>query len=381
MKKNLIKLIRKILFIFFSIFRFPSIEKDENVIEDIINTYKYRNIKIIDNKSKLKNYLNLSIVVPVYNAEKLINKCADSIIDQNTKYNYNVIFINDGSKDNSLDILREYEKNNKNVIVITQNNKGISETRNLGIKKADGEYIAFVDSDDFIDNNYVEKLLDNAYKNNADIVRCNYYEYDVDTDKIIKTGKEQENKVITGGLGKNILNYKGYPWGGVFKRSLWNNIEYPNGYWYEDMIIRMILFRKAKVFSYIDDKLYYYCLHSNNISKSIEKTKDLKCLDHFFLIEKLYELNNELELEKDEALFYNLTYEYSVVLWLRTRGIKKNTRKQIFLRACEIVNQLDYDKNFTKEQKVLIKIFKRRDYISWQLYAIYKMLGVKFGVE
>lgn len=381
MKKKLIKLIRKILFIFLSIFRFPSLKKDEKVIENIINSYKDKKIEVIDNKSKNKKDLNLTIVVPVYNAEKLIRKCVDSTINQKTKYNYNVIFINDGSKDNSLELLREYEKNNKNVIVLTQDNRGIAETRNEGIKKATGEYIAFIDSDDFIENNYVEMLLDNAYENNADIVRCNYYEYDVDTDKIIKTGKEQENKVITNGLGKDILNYKGYPWGGVFKRSLWNNIEYPNGYWYEDMIIRMILFRKAKIFSYIDDKLYYYCLHSNNISKSIEKTKDLRCLDHFFLIEKLYELSNELKLEKDEALFYNLTYEYSTMLWLRTRGIDKKIREQVFIRACEIVNELEYDEKLTKEQKLLIKIFKKKDYISWQLYAIYKMLGVKFGVE
>ena len=190
----------------------------------------------------------------------------------------------------------------------------------------------------------------------------------------------RSNTVRKKDLGRDILEFKGYPWGGIFKSSLWEDIEYPRDYWYEDMIIRMILFRKASTFSYINDHLYYYCLHENNISKSIEKTTDLKCLDHFFLISKLLKLSSKLKLENNNELYFNTSYELSVILWLRTRKINKELRKSLFLEACNIINNLEYDEKLNKEELIVSKIFRKKDYISWKLYSVYKMLAVKYGV-
>ena len=382
MKKLIVKIIMKILYLMLKIIRFPKIHKKNNEeFYKISKIYSSKKIEKVNNNFIVDPKTDLTFIVPVYNAEQFICKCLDSLLSQKTKYHYNIICINDGSNDESLKLLKEYEKKNSIIKVISQQNRGIAETRNLGINHITGKYVSFVDIDDFITNDYVQKLLECAYKNDADIVRCNYYEYNIEQESVIKTGKNKENKVINGHLGKEILNYKGYPWGGVFKSELWRNIQFPNGFWYEDMIIRMILFRKAEKFAYINDKLYYYCIHKNNISKSIEKTSNIKCLDQYYLVKQLVKLSENLGLQMDESLYCDIMYEYGVVLWLRTRGIDKNLRKMIFIDACDFINSINFNYCFNKEELIIDRIFKKYDYIMWNVYAIYKMLGVKYGVE
>ena len=382
MKKLIVKIIMKILYLMLKIIRFPKIHKKNNEeFYKISKIYSSKKIEKVNNNFIVDPKTDLTFIVPVYNAEQFICKCLDSLLSQKTKYHYNIICINDGSNDESLKLLKEYEKKNSIIKVISQQNRGIAETRNLGINHITGKYVSFVDIDDFITNDYVQKLLECAYKNDADIVRCNYYEYNIEQESVIKTGKNKENKVINGHLGKEILNYKGYPWGGVFKSELWRNIQFPNGFWYEDMIIRMILFRKAEKFAYINDKLYYYCIHKNNISKSIEKTSDTKCLDQYYLVKQLVKLSENLGLQMDKSLYCDIMYEYGVVLWLRTRGIDKSLRKMIFIDACDFINSINFNYCFNKEELIIDRIFKKYDYIMWNVYAIYKMLGVKYGVE
>ena len=103
----------------------------------------------------------VSIIIPVYNSEKYISKCLDSVLNQTYK-NIEILVINDGSKDNSIDILREYEKKDDRIVVIDKENEGVAKTRNQGIKKATGDYIMFIDNDDFIDEDYVETYLKNT---------------------------------------------------------------------------------------------------------------------------------------------------------------------------------------------------------------------------
>ena len=382
MKKILAKIIMKTLYIILKIFRFPKTQKKENEEFSRINQiYSSKETKKINNKFIIDSKVDLTFIVPVYNAEKFISRCLDSLLNQKTEYNYNIICINDGSNDESLKLLKEYEEKNTIIKVFNQRNSGIAETRNFGINHITGKYISFVDIDDFITNDFVQKLLKCSYENDADIVRCNYYEYNSEQELVIKTGKNKENKVINGHIGREILNYKGYPWGGVFKSELWKNIQFPNGFWYEDMIIRMILFRKAKKFAYINDKLYFYCIHKNNISKTIEKTSNTKCLDQYYLVKQLVKLSEDIDLQMDESLYCDIMYEYGVVLWLRTRGIDKKLRKRVFIDACEFINSIDFKYCFNKEETIVHKIFDKQDYIMWNIYAIYKMLGVKYGGE
>ena len=113
----------------------------------------------------------ISVIVPVYNAEQYLNRCLDSIIRQTYK-NIEILLIDDGSTDKSLDICKEYENKDARIIVIHQENKGVSAARNNGLEHAVGEYIAFVDSDDYIDTNMYQSMLEISRRYNADIVLC-----------------------------------------------------------------------------------------------------------------------------------------------------------------------------------------------------------------
>lgn len=128
---------------------------------------------IFQNVNAHQEDIAVSVIVPVYNVEKYIGECADSIIGQSLK-NIEIIFVNDGSTDSSLQILREYEKKDDRVVVIDKANQGVSSARNSGIDAARGKYMAFVDSDDWIDKYMYEILYDAAETHDADIVCCGW---------------------------------------------------------------------------------------------------------------------------------------------------------------------------------------------------------------
>jgi glycosyltransferase involved in cell wall biosynthesis len=116
--------------------------------------------------------MKVSVIVPVYNVYEYIEKCLDSLVNQTYK-NIEIILINDGSTDNSLDIIKKYQKKHENIIVINQENHGQGYARNKGIEKSNGEFIMFVDSDDYVDTDIVKKLVGSIKDNDA--VVCNIY--------------------------------------------------------------------------------------------------------------------------------------------------------------------------------------------------------------
>lgn len=320
--------------------------------------------------------MDLSIIVPVYNAEKLLKNCIDSIVSQKTKYNFEVIVINDGSTDSSLEILREYEK----IKIVDKSNEGVAIARNIGLDQMKGKYVAFIDSDDEISENFVEKLLDRAYEKGADIVKCNFVEYAVDKKCVMKYERHEEVS-ITGKLGERITEFKGFVWGGIFKRELWQNVRFLPQYWYEDMIIRLILFRRCRQFEYINEDLYCYHNHSSNISKKISRTENVRCLDHLFLVKELLKMSDDLGLEKDVALYKVLLQELGTILWLRTRDLKEESRKYAFVLACEIMEKYRMECTLQGSEKYFQKSFEEMDFVLWKLVSIEVMLGVKIGNE
>ena len=215
--------------------------------------------------------LDVSVIVPCFNVSKYISKCIDSLLKQKTNINYEIILINDGSTDNTLDIINKY--NDKKIIVINQRNKGMSGARNIGIINSRGKYLVFVDSDDYISENYLDELFKKAFNTGADIVGSEYKTFD-SNDKNIKKRIKFRNE-------NDIKKMNGCFWGKIFIRDLFKNIYEPEGYWYEDTIVRHILFPKAKKIKVIDSCYYFYRHNNNGIIRS--STKKIRKIETIYI--------------------------------------------------------------------------------------------------
>lgn len=216
------------------------------------------------------NFL-VSIVVPIYNAENYIERCINSIINQNYK-NIEIILVNDGSTDNSLKICETFALNDKRIIIISQKNMGVSTARNAGINVAKGDYISFVDSDDTIENNYIQELVDNSNSGKADVVICGYND-------IYTNNKKIENKLsddikLNGKISDDyaiLKKYLKYPFLKIYKMNLLkeNNINFPIHFTdAEDQVFNFKIFSLAKNYNFVNESLYNYChANSNSLSK------------------------------------------------------------------------------------------------------------------
>lgn len=324
---------------------YPNITEKDMIFEC---TYKY------------EPSIDLSIIIPVYNSEKYLYRCIESVLNQKTKYNFEVILINDGSTDESQKII-EYFKKDTRIIAIQQDNHGISFSRNRGITESRGEYVSFLDNDDYISENYIEELLNYAYLYDSEYVKCGYEKFNKEghiCDVIIEESDKYKYKTVL---------YDGFIWGGVIKRSIFNNIRFPIGYWYEDIITKLIIMRISTNFKYLAAPLYHYNVHSNNASVVVWKSKNIKCLDQYFLVEKLCEISDKLNLKHNEEFYSLLLHELGEILWERTKDLNISLREAVFVLSSKLF--LRYNINLKKDircgDKLLLKAFSHKNFKMW----------------
>lgn len=204
----------------------------------------------------------VSVIVPVYNVENYLIKCITSLQNQ-TYSNFEIIFINDGSTDHSLSILEDVKKKDNRIKIFTQNNSGLSAARNRGIDEANGEYICFVDSDDWVSEEYIMCMLNAIKKYDADIAICNI-QYIFNTGKIKKRTPsiKKEKCVNKMEAFKDLFNSNGFRFHAVnklFRHELFNTkIRFPIGKIYEDMATIYKLFGNSNKIAYVPKIGYYY---------------------------------------------------------------------------------------------------------------------------
>lgn len=234
----------------------------------------------------------ISIVIPVYNGEKYIERCLESIINQ-TYQNYEVLVIDDGSNDNTAQIVDQYVCNYKRFKYIYQQNSGVSSARNLGIKESKGKYITFIDSDDWVESEYVSVLIDTIKKYNVPICYCGF------------------NKYIKGKLIKSIRNNNDYEhfsykdfipdgyyfygscWSGMFDRTCFDTILFPDDISYgEDLITIAKIIKKVNSISFIHIPLYNY-EYKHEGSLSGNELFNIKKLDKIKTICSAIDIFNE----------------------------------------------------------------------------------------
>lgn len=213
--------------------------------------------------------VKVSIIVPVYNVEKYLSKCIESILNQ-TLNDFELILVNDGSTDNSAKICEEYRIKDSRIILINKENGGLSSARNAGLDIAKGKYIGFVDSDDFIDPQMYEILYNLCLDYNCNISSCVSKlimgEQDINkeySEEIsILDSKEAINLTLDGQLSNYSVCSK------LFLKELFEGISFPEGRIYEDVSVYYKLYMKSNKVLYIDKLLYYYMYRENSITKS-----------------------------------------------------------------------------------------------------------------
>lgn len=204
----------------------------------------------------------ISVIVPIYNVEKYLPTCLNSIINQTYK-NLEILLINDGSSDNSGEICENYAKMDNRIHVFHKRNEGVSSARNLGIDLSVGDFISFVDPDDFLDLNLYEIVISNMEKYNADIICFNCY--DVINEKLLVKKNVIDNITIYDNkesFGTDYFNKYNMtlnvPWNKLCRKEIFDNIRFPYKKGHEDVFIAMSVYMNAKKIMVIPNNLYYY---------------------------------------------------------------------------------------------------------------------------
>lgn len=222
----------------------------------------------------------ISIIIPIYNVEKYLSKCLDSVCNQSYK-NIEIVCVNDGSTDKSLEILKKYSKEDNRFKIISRENKGLLYSRIEGTKKSTGKYVTFLDSDDWIDNDYIEKLYYYIKEYNCDIVRCNL-KFVSDDEKIIKYQKSFKNNYFD---SKKIKDYvflefcKSYKYNNAVKQLMnrkilkdINKVDTTISMG-EDLEFNMNIYDKVNSLFTTEYCGYNYRYNPNSISKVLSKDK------------------------------------------------------------------------------------------------------------
>ena len=257
----------------------------------------------------------ISIIVPVYNAEKYIKRCIESILNQ-TYSNIELILINDGSEDGSLEIINDYERTDQRIIVVNQENSGVSEARNAGINMSRGEFIGFVDADDYIEPDMYERLYNTISEEAADIVCCGYEQKYKDFCYFIATESQKKlngiEEILSRYLRQDIRSGIGDGnWNKLFKSCVINQIRYKRYANGEDIEFQYNVFKNAHKMVCIPDILYHYVMNENSATNSefnVQKSSILKVSDD--ILDDIIKNYSDI---KSEAYAFNLTWKLSLL--------------------------------------------------------------------
>lgn len=310
----------------------------------------------------------VSIIVPVYNVEKYLAKCLDSLVNQ-TLEDIEIILINDSSTDGSQEIIERYAAEYKNIKYIIKENGGAAAARNRGILEATGEYIGFMDSDDYIEKEMFECLYNKAKEEEYDVVECNLHH--VYPDGTIDTEDCEEYTDIR----QLLMNGRNVVWNKIYKREwlLGTKVTFPLGFIYEDLAFYSKLVVHIRKCAYVKPAFYYYVQRSNSVNRS----QNLKTLDIIPVLQDVYDYY--MQIGKFDEYRDELEFLYTKILLLSSFNRichipEKADRKMALSKNWEFLNNSfpNWKKNkYLKEQKN-----KKGMFMRIMNGATYKIFGV-----
>lgn len=316
-----------------------------------------------------ENELLLSVVIPVYNVEKYVAECIDSIFNQGlSTTDFEIILVNDGSKDNSQFICEKYAREYSNIRLINQENQGLSAARNAGIKNAKGLYLYMIDSDDFLRKDAFGVLLDFIKRKNLDFLGFGICRTSA---RNISKGFNQEIDIIFEGSGLDILkniNYNNGPWWYIIRKDLLNDLQFTVGKYCEDGPFTARALMNVKRGVIITNECYNYYQNEVSITNSTDPVKNAKIMaDMFFAVNDFHNILNSVPIENKKA-YDRLrerqeTYLYfGIIRFLKLNQpfaiVESHINKLIFKNYK--VYPLNAFKGYDNRDKLLIRIINRK---------------------
>lgn len=315
------------------------------------------------NNNMIKNNVLISIIIPTYNSERYLDECLNSIINQSYK-NIELIIIDDGSVDNTINIINNYCLSDNRIFVCTTSNNGVSCARNIGLEKAKGEYILFVDSDDYLkDNSVLETLVNNI--NNNDAIKFNtgiLLNSEITINKKINCSK---NDYLSGNefiddILSNEVDYGWYLWQYLYKKKLWDKVVFPKGRIFEDTYTIYKALLNADNIKVLEDTIYIHRINNDSLTNNINYRI---CEDMMYVINESSKYVSSLSItNKTKQLLLN-NFSYSYISLVNALNIIDNVDKSKLKTL--LVNNKDILKNCKQGKTRIIK------------YAI-NILGIDF---
>ena len=320
--------------------------------------------------------IKVSVIIPAYNMEKYIDKCLNSMVNQ-TLDSTEIIVVNDGSTDNTQNIIEEYKEKYPDIIKsINIKNSGIGPARNIGIKKAKGKYITFIDSDDYIKENALEIAYEKQEQTKSDIVVWDYYEVN-EAGHILKEDNIKRFNPTSILENKELLfNINPAPWNKLYKKELFDDIKFPNNHIkYEDLLTIPKVLLKANKITKIEKVLSYYLIRDNGETKTIDKRvfdilEVLDTITTYFKKEKLYApLQEEIEYLNIEHIMFHI---------VKQRYIKdKKMSNEFIYRAFAYLNKnfpnWKENKYYKRNTRLYKRIIQENELLLNIYFKIYKI--------
>ncbi len=315
----------------------------------------------------------ISVIVPIYNVEDYLDKCINSILNQTYK-NLEIILVDDGSPDNCPKMCDEYAKKDNRIKVIHKKNGGLSDARNKGIEIANGEYITFVDSDDYLSNDCIELLYINIVKYDSDI-SIGGHQVVYDNGKIINKYSNTEYVSTPKEVLDKILYSDGIDlsaWAKLYKRNLFNNIKYPVGRIYEDAATTYKLVDISDKISIISKPIYYYIIRNDSISNNsfTEKKMDL-IVSTKEMTDYVRQKYPELSRGCDRRLMYS--YLSTLTQLAKSKQVDNNIKLQLvsFIKKNRKLIMKDNRAPFRDKLGIISLLFGFRFYKAiWKFYSL-----------
>ena len=318
-------------------------------------------------------FAKISVIIPIYNVEKYLDRCLKSVCEQKYK-NLEIILVDDGSTDSSYTIANKWAKIDNRILLFRKSNGGLSDARNYGIKKATGEYISFIDSDDFIESDMYSLLMDGILKDDSDLSICSYYLYN-EKDGSVKYISDNDTcarKVLASKDALKLLcknEIESHVWDKLYKKELFDDVWFPVGKYFEDIYIMHKIFMKTTKISLTYVPKYYYVQRQNSICDSLNVKSAKDYLGAF--LKRFYDLEIYLDYFEMVDLF-NVIYE--TYFFLAKKKEFYINLSSIYKEIVFLSKKYNINKKLSRKNKIKISlnILGVKPYLQYKMYNALK---------